>query len=144
MSARRLRVSDLTVGSQPGRADMIEARAASRGRAGARSRSPDGRARLTLRLFHRSSVETTTAPSGAAIFALLREAGDEARTRDPQLGKLMLYQLSYSRVRAILAVRKIPLRPASYISPGTQDQIGGRSMSALWGSPRKTGDNLSR
>ena len=24
-------------------------------------------------------------------------AGDEARTRDPQLGKLMLYQLSYSR-----------------------------------------------
>ena len=26
-------------------------------------------------------------------------AGDEARTRDPQLGKLMLYQLSYSRFR---------------------------------------------
>lgn len=25
------------------------------------------------------------------------EAGDGARTRDPQLGKLMLYQLSYSR-----------------------------------------------
>lgn len=24
-------------------------------------------------------------------------AGDEARTRDPQLGRLMLYQLSYSR-----------------------------------------------
>ena len=24
-------------------------------------------------------------------------AGNEARTRDPQLGKLMLYQLSYSR-----------------------------------------------
>ncbi len=24
-------------------------------------------------------------------------AGDEARTRGPQLGKLMLYQLSYSR-----------------------------------------------
>jgi hypothetical protein len=28
------------------------------------------------------------------------EAGDEARTRDPQLGKLMLYQLSYARVAA--------------------------------------------
>ena len=25
-------------------------------------------------------------------------AGDEARTRDPQLGRLMLYQLSYSRL----------------------------------------------
>jgi hypothetical protein len=24
-------------------------------------------------------------------------AGNETRTRDPQLGKLMLYQLSYSR-----------------------------------------------
>ncbi len=33
------------------------------------------------------------------------EADDEARTRDPQLGKLMLYQLSYARVTAILAVR---------------------------------------
>ena len=26
-------------------------------------------------------------------------AGNEVRTRDPQLGKLMLYQLSYSRIR---------------------------------------------
>src|SRR5215204_4795387 len=31
------------------------------------------------------------------------EAGDGARTHDPQLGKLMLYQLSYARVAAILA-----------------------------------------
>ena len=28
-------------------------------------------------------------------------AGDEARTRDPQLGRLMLYQLSYARSRSI-------------------------------------------
>ena len=28
---------------------------------------------------------------------ILRRAVDEARTRDPQLGKLMLYQLSYYR-----------------------------------------------
>ena len=28
------------------------------------------------------------------------EAGDETRTHDPQLGKLMLYQLSYARVCA--------------------------------------------
>ena len=30
----------------------------------------------------------------------LSEAGDGTRTHDPQLGKLMLYQLSYTRVRA--------------------------------------------
>jgi hypothetical protein len=29
--------------------------------------------------------------------ALLSGAGDEIRTRDPQLGRLMLYQLSYTR-----------------------------------------------
>ncbi len=28
----------------------------------------------------------------------LVRAGDETRTRDPQLGRLMLYQLSYSRL----------------------------------------------
>ncbi len=27
-----------------------------------------------------------------------KRAGDETRTRDPQLGRLMLYQLSYSRL----------------------------------------------
>jgi hypothetical protein len=31
--------------------------------------------------------------------ALLLEAGNGARTRDPQLGKLMLYQLSYPRTQ---------------------------------------------
>jgi hypothetical protein len=31
------------------------------------------------------------------------EAGDGTRTHDPQLGKLMLYQLSYTRVPDILA-----------------------------------------
>jgi len=29
--------------------------------------------------------------------ALQSQAGDGARTHDPQLGKLMLYQLSYAR-----------------------------------------------
>ena len=29
-------------------------------------------------------------------------AGDETRTRDPQLGRLMLYQLSYTRPRRLL------------------------------------------
>jgi hypothetical protein len=27
-----------------------------------------------------------------------KRAGEETRTRDPQLGRLMLYQLSYSRI----------------------------------------------
>ena len=38
-------------------------------------------------------------PAERAFF----EADDEARTRDPQLGKLMLYQLSYVRATRILA-----------------------------------------
>ncbi len=33
-----------------------------------------------------------------ATSAGFKRAGDETRTRDPQLGKLMLYQLSYSRL----------------------------------------------
>ena len=36
------------------------------------------------------------------------EAGDGTRTHDPQLGKLMLYQLSYTRVVAILPLRLEP------------------------------------
>jgi hypothetical protein len=35
--------------------------------------------------------------------ARFMEAGDGVRTHDPQLGKLMLYQLSYARVGSILA-----------------------------------------
>jgi hypothetical protein len=30
---------------------------------------------------------------------LFRRAGDEIRTRDPDLGKVVLYQLSYSRLQ---------------------------------------------
>jgi Flp pilus assembly pilin Flp len=37
------------------------------------------------------------------MLGFLRKADDGARTRDPQLGKLMLYQLSYVRVRSRLA-----------------------------------------
>jgi hypothetical protein len=41
-------------------------------------------------------------PAIAGIFmpySFSPRAADEARTRDPQLGKLMLYQLSYRRLR---------------------------------------------
>ncbi len=41
----------------------------------------------------------TRAPQGPKPLRrfLLSEAGDRTRTGDPQLGKLMLYQLSYAR-----------------------------------------------
>ena len=59
------------------------------------------------------------------------EAGDGARTHDPQLGKLMLYRLSYAREASILAVSQPPSHrrmaeeagcpgfdPGSMLSPG--------------------------
>ena len=37
-------------------------------------------------------------------YAPIKKAGDEVRTRDPDLGKVVLYQLSYSRIsNAIIA-----------------------------------------
>ncbi len=41
------------------------------------------------------------------FFALMEErkktgAGNETRTRDPDLGKVVLYQLSYSRARPVI------------------------------------------
>jgi hypothetical protein len=48
------------------------------------------------------------------------EAGDEARTRDPQLGKLMLYQLSYAREACILAAR-VEAQPLA--DAGREDEV---------------------
>ncbi len=46
-------------------------------------------------------------------------AGDEIRTRDPQLGRLMLYQLSYSRLCIIAElpdhVRWKPAQSLSFV-----------------------------
>ncbi len=39
------------------------------------------------------------------VLDILRRAVNEARTRDPQLGKLMLYQLSYYRNVGLRAER---------------------------------------
>jgi hypothetical protein len=51
--------------------------------------------------------ERATAESGedgyGPLARMSTEAGDGARTHDPQLGKLMLYQLSYAREAFILA-----------------------------------------
>jgi hypothetical protein len=45
------------------------------------------------------ALEREKAPLPGPLF----EADDGVRTRDPQLGKLMLYQLSYVRAGAIVA-----------------------------------------
>ena len=38
-------------------------------------------------------------------------AGDETRTRDPQLGRLMLYQLSYTRPKKSFPVQGVGFEP---------------------------------
>lgn len=45
----------------------------------------------------------TTLPPGLCVLKVLQNsvetgAGNETRTRDPDLGKVVLYQLSYSRL----------------------------------------------
>jgi hypothetical protein len=51
-----------------------------------------------------------TACCGASL-----RADDGDRTRDPQLGKLMLYRLSYVRARIRLAHRSSNDRPEEYV-----------------------------
>jgi hypothetical protein len=52
---------------------------------------------MTSSLPRRRSTPELRGPSQTSIAAI--GAGDETRTRDPQLGRLMLYQLSYTRPR---------------------------------------------
>jgi hypothetical protein len=54
--------------------------------------------------FQRITADMTNGPKNDGnplqerVSVCLSQAGDETRTHDPQLGKLMLYQLSYTRV----------------------------------------------
>ncbi len=43
--------------------------------------------------------------------AIKTGAGDEIRTRDPQLGRLMLYQLSYTRPKNRALVQGVGFEP---------------------------------
>ncbi len=52
---------------------------------------------VTFSLPRKRSTPELLGPSDRENFG----AGDEARTRDPQLGRLMLYQLSYSRLEIL-------------------------------------------
>ena len=58
---------------------------------------PLGTRTLTQTGTLRPTAGLTEAQLGEKAASSLREAGDRARTGDPQLGKLMLYQLSYTR-----------------------------------------------
>ena len=60
-------------------------------------------------------------------------AGNETRTRDPDLGKVVLYQLSYSRIEAADDSRSdpgmnSPIRALTALSPPTRNFSG----SNLW------------
>ena len=44
------------------------------------------------------SLANQEAPAGTAGASVETGAGNETRTRDPDLGKVVLYQLSYSRI----------------------------------------------
>ena len=57
-------------------------------------------------LGHLSRTSRRGASPAAVAPILLSRAGDRARTGDPQLGKLMLYQLSYTRI----AIRRATFR----------------------------------
>src|SRR5215213_4971794 len=52
---------------------------------------------MTSSLPRRRSTPELLGRFPTPAYCLMSGAGDEARTRDPQLGRLMLYQLSYSR-----------------------------------------------
>jgi hypothetical protein len=50
-------------------------------------------------------------PSSFHINGQENGAGNEVRTRDPKLGKLVLYQLSYSRQTGFFAINSLFLHP---------------------------------
>ena len=50
-------------------------------------------------------------PSSFHINGQENGAGNEVRTRDPKLGKLVLCQLSYSRQTGFFAVKAVVLHP---------------------------------
>ena len=54
---------------------------------------------MTSSLPRRRSTPELRGPESQSAAKL--GAGDEIRTRDPQLGRLMLYQLSYTRLKPI-------------------------------------------
>jgi hypothetical protein len=75
----------------------------------------DNRALESLRV-------TPTQETPTAVRSASNGAGDETRTRDSQHGKLVLYQLSYSRSKAAASLTG-PLRVSSYIARSVSSRI---------------------
>jgi hypothetical protein len=68
------------------------------------------------------------------------EAGDGARTHDPQLGKLMLYQLSYARAASSVAIsRASPFsnEPVSAAFPRFHPGFGSNTREAPFSGPQR-------
>ncbi len=67
------------------------------------------------------SLQTRHAKKAAFKRLLFARAENETRTRDPDLGKVVLYQLSYFRVSLIgIANVAINSRPANFFTPQKQ------------------------
>jgi hypothetical protein len=80
----------------------------------------------------RRALHRPVAPSSESVRSapIPTRAGDGARTRDPQLGKLMLYQLSYSRAFPLQQSHRSDLnrRPLDYESSALPLSYGGRAV----------------
>ena len=64
------------------------------------------------------------------VFSGERGAGDGPRTRDPQLGKLMLYQLSYSREAEAIGLRREIIPSRATLPQGAVNPCANRRASA--------------
>ena len=64
---------------------------------------------MTSSLPRRRSTPELRGPESQSV--IKRGAGDEIRTRDPQLGRLMLYQLSYTRPKHCPLVQGVGFEP---------------------------------
>ena len=77
---------------------------------------------MTSSLPRRRSTPELRGPESQSV--IKTGAGDEIRTRDPQLGRLMLYQLSYTRPKLLpIANSRLPIALLSSIG-NRQLQIG--------------------
>ena len=64
---------------------------------------------MTSSLPRRRSTPELRGPESQSV--IRTGAGDEIRTRDPQLGRLMLYQLSYTRPQNRALVQGVGFEP---------------------------------
>ncbi len=73
----------------------------------------NGRIFLVCPFLYKKQVPRSSNRAGHSLCFMLVSFGavDEARTRDPQLGKLMLYQLSYYRSRFCKDSANLPINP---------------------------------